>query len=144
MHTKRLRFHHLCCMPLFSGKGYSDEFTENMWSVKTNLEKENSLVELTSGCDSICEKCPNRQNGNYCIKNGRINEDVILKDREISAFLGMGENYTDEFFTIMQTAYDKFTAETFGKFCGRCKWGEMGLCGYYKWKEAAEKIIAQK
>ena len=141
MHLKRLRFHHLCCMPLFSGKGYSDDFSQNMWNVKNTLENENPLVCLTDGCDSICENCPNRENGDFCTKNGRKNEEVIKKDKEISDFLKLEENFTHNYHTILKIAYDKFTKETFENFCGKCKWGEMGLCGYEKWKIQIENIL---
>ena len=141
MHTKELRFHHLCCMPLFSGNGYSDDFSQNMWQVKNTLEKENPKVILTSGCDSICENCPHREGGNFCIKNGRKNEEVIKKDKAISAHLNLEENYTDNYHSVLKVALRTFTKESFENFCGKCKWGEMGLCGYEKWKNQIEKIL---
>ena len=39
-----LRFHHLLCLPLFQGKGYSDGFSVNMQSVKDRLESEDTAV----------------------------------------------------------------------------------------------------
>lgn len=55
-----IRPHHLLCMRYFQGCGYSDEFTENMRYVISNL-KNGSEVLLTRGCDDICRKCPNNR-----------------------------------------------------------------------------------
>ena len=41
-----LRFHHLLCLPLFQGKGYSDGFSVNMQSVKDRLESEDTAVRF--------------------------------------------------------------------------------------------------
>lgn len=60
-----IRPHHLLCMRYFQGCGYSDEFTENMRYVISNL-KNGSEVLLTRGCDDICRKCPNNRKNTCC------------------------------------------------------------------------------
>ena len=55
-----LRFHHLLCLPLFQGKGYSDGFSVNMQSVKDRLESEDTAVRFVCSGDMICQHCPNR------------------------------------------------------------------------------------
>lgn len=52
-------------MRYFQGCGYSDEFTENMRYVISNL-KNGSEVLLTRGCDDICRKCPNNRKNMCC------------------------------------------------------------------------------
>ena len=52
-------------MRYFQGCGYSDEFTENMRYVISNL-KNGSEVILTRGCDDICRKCPNNRKNMCC------------------------------------------------------------------------------
>ena len=47
-----LRFHHLLCLPLFQGKGYSDGFSVNMQSMKDRLESEDTAVRFV--CSEVC------------------------------------------------------------------------------------------
>lgn len=60
-----IRPHHLLCMRYFQGCGYSEDFTENMRYVISNL-KNGSEVLLTRGCDDICRKCPNNRKNMCC------------------------------------------------------------------------------
>ena len=57
MSEYKLRPHHVLCINFYVGKGYSKEFTENMSQIIENLQK-NPLIEITTGHDVICSKCP--------------------------------------------------------------------------------------
>lgn len=57
----RIRYHHLMCIPRFTGKGYSDAFCKNMYEVIEKFSKGD--YELVSCCDDICRECPNNING---------------------------------------------------------------------------------
>ncbi|MDE6540220.1 MAG: DUF1284 domain-containing protein [Ruminococcus sp.] len=57
MSKYKLRPHHALCINFFEGKGYSNEFTENMTRVIENFH-ENPIIEITTGDDVICSKCP--------------------------------------------------------------------------------------
>ena len=68
---QRLRVHHLLCIPLFRGAGYSDGFSKNMaekiaW-LKAHPEEE---VELVCGPDMICSHCPNCNPDETCGSDG--------------------------------------------------------------------------
>lgn len=52
-------------MRYFQGCGYSDEFTENMRYVISNLKNDSEVI-LTRGCDDICRKCPNNSKNMCC------------------------------------------------------------------------------
>ena len=58
----RLRPHHGMCLAYFEGKGYSDDFTENMQHMLELLEK-GAEVEMTVSGDEICKACPNLKSG---------------------------------------------------------------------------------
>lgn len=66
----QLRPHHLLCIQLFEGKGYSPEFTDNMYEVINRLT-DSSDIMLNSSCDTLCSKCPNSK-GNVCETEEKI------------------------------------------------------------------------
>ena len=57
-----LRPHHGMCIGQFYGKGYSEEFVENMEHVIRVLESENPIIRFVCKEDVICAKCPH----NHC------------------------------------------------------------------------------
>ena len=56
----RIRAHHGMCFSFFQGKGYSGEFTENMWEMKRKLAKNPDVILLDS-TDDVCAHCPYNQ-----------------------------------------------------------------------------------
>ena len=74
-----IRPHHMLCLQFFEGKGYSDEFITNMADIKNILDRENPYVEIVSGVDDLCVKCPNCI-GENCKNEKNINT-VYLFDR---------------------------------------------------------------
>jgi hypothetical protein len=86
-----LRPHHGLCIQHFIGKGYSQEFIDNMKNTIEFLEsKENVEITLTCGVDIICGCCPNNNEGvclsskktscydNRCLRICDLNEGNIL------------------------------------------------------------------
>ncbi len=51
-----LRGHHLICLHFFSGEGYDALFVENLRDALKRAECED--IEIVSGADNICTKCP--------------------------------------------------------------------------------------
>lgn len=66
----QLRPHHLLCIQLFEGKGYSPEFVDNMFYTIDRLNS-NPNIMLTTTCDTLCSRCPNI-NGSVCITEKKI------------------------------------------------------------------------
>ena len=54
----KLRVHHLLCVPLYTGHGYSREFTDNM-DHKAEQLRNGCKVLLQTQPDEICASCPN-------------------------------------------------------------------------------------
>jgi len=55
----RLRPHHLLCTQGYSGKGYSDDFVQNMTAITNRLRNEAGIViNIVFSTDDICAKCP--------------------------------------------------------------------------------------
>ena len=81
-----LRPHHLLCLQSFVGHGYSEEFVQEMASIKQQLTlAPHTAIELVHGADMLCRHCPN------CI-NGRCTSDKpALFDRAVAAKIGSAE-----------------------------------------------------
>ena len=90
--SRFLRPHHGMCFQFYEGKGYSEEFTDHMGRVITDMESDPSqLIKLVVATDIVCENCPNNEAG-VCStqeKVRRYDEEVLRacglpKDNEIS------------------------------------------------------------
>jgi hypothetical protein len=120
MSSFKLRPHHALCIRFFEGRGYSEEFTENMCRTIEGL-KENPTVEIVCGADMLCAKCPNLS-GDDCIN---CEESVTSLDRKVMELCGFseGEISAKEFFT---TAQERIINSGKMKYvCGECTWSEI-------------------
>lgn len=79
----QLRPHHLLCIQLFEGKGYSPEFVKNMFDTIDRLNS-NPDIMLTSTCDTLCSECPNSK-GPVCITEEKIQtyDKNVLKETHL-------------------------------------------------------------
>ncbi len=124
----RLRPHHLLCMRLFKGEGYSDEFACNMQScidvlTKYPLQK----FELVHGCDDICLQCPNLNDVFQCSQG---NENVLQKDLFVLRTLNLNVAGNYSYSEINDRILREMTSADFKKCCSTCRWYEAGLCSY--------------
>lgn len=127
----KLRVHHLLCIPLFRGYGYSDGFCKNMESMIHTLER-NIDEPLYAVCspDIICAGCPNLTPQNTCRTSG---VSVQKKDRALAEALGIipGQKYT--YRGLKAIAAKNLTEEIFVDSCKNCEWYAKGLCSFAKW-----------
>lgn len=134
---RKLRVHHLLCIPLFQGYGYSDGFSRNMEAqieyLKTHPDEKISLV---CDPDMICEKCPNLKDGKFCRESG---DRVREKDRQLYESLGLeGEDFT--FQALLQRAAETVTETVFLESCQDCEWRGQGLCSWEKYREGIKDM----
>lgn len=135
----QLRVHHLLCSALYVGKGYSEEFCENMKEIVQRLwncaaqgqEQDGKLQEeimLVIEPDSICQKCPN------LTKEGCSLDDnhVVSKDAALAQKLGLEINKHYEILQLMEHTAKNLSKEIFETSCHNCEWYKMGLCRYEK------------
>lgn len=131
---KRLRVHHLLCIPLFRGAGYSGTFSKNMAAKIQELKEKPELkVRLLCVPDMICEKCPNRNSDDTCKSNGN---HVAAKDRELLAVLGLEENGIYQVQELFQKARERLTKEVFDASCRNCEWYQKGYCSFEDYQKA--------
>ena len=125
----RLRPHHGMCLAYFEGKGYSDDFTENMQHMLELLEK-GAEVEMTVSGDEICKACPNLKSG-VCL-SADLGEH---HDRKVLEHCGLKEKGSLSFREVVDNV-QKNIIET-GKreeICGGCQWNEICRRKESRWK----------
>ena len=148
----KVRAHHGMCLFFFIGKGYSNDFTENMWSYKKMLLEENPIVKIVAELDDICAKCPNNISeekadisnklqalaedspAKECINTGSkrvcTSQDKVLRyDRAVLQYLGLESGSTMHFKDFYELVEEKILRPgNRPKICGDCSWSE--LCIY--------------
>ncbi|MGN1114742.1 MAG: DUF1284 domain-containing protein [Oscillospiraceae bacterium] len=116
----KLRPHHALCIQFFCGNGYSKDFVDNMNRLIQSL-KTNPQIEVTFSKDSVCNCCPNSENG--CC-NSQCN--VENKDKNVAEICSFsnGEICSADYFfgsakvNIIQSGLRK-------KVCGECQWNNI-------------------
>lgn len=142
MNSKKflLRFHHLLCLPLFEGKGYSDDFSVNMAEIKEKAENTEEEIEFICDFDSICANCPNKSEKG-CLLNEDSAENIEKKDMYIRELLGAESGFTATYKEALRLALEKIDRAEFEKLCGKCRWCKAGVCGFEKWRGNAHKAV---
>lgn len=116
----KVRAHHGMCFSFFQGKGYSGEFTDNMWAMKEKLN-ENPEVILLEETDDVCAHCPNNQEGS-CVSL----DQVAGYDRQVLALCGLSAGVQ-----IKWKDFEKLVRENIlvpgrrEEICGGCEWNEL-------------------
>lgn len=115
-----LRPHHALCLLFFEGKGYSRAFIENMTAFKADPSQP---VQITGGCDILCQFCPHSQNGT-CEDEAK----VTLFDQRVLNFSGeafqadqpvpLTELCCNVYDTILQQGL-------LAEVCGECEWAVL-------------------
>ncbi len=117
-----IRPHHGLCSGFFCGKGYSEEFTENMKAVLDRLNGGNAMVTLTVGADVICAGCPHNKNG-MC----ETAEKVRRYDTAVLKMCGLSAGETVPWQDFRALVREKIiAADRLSEVCGDCVW--FGLC----------------
>lgn len=119
-----LRPHHLLCTQGYSGKGYNDEFVENMNFVVDKLRNvPGTKVNLVCNTDVLCSKCVNKLDENQCLTQDKVAEF----DRKTLEVFGLEETeyvYSEVVEHIKSIA----TEEKLDYICGNCSWHEVSAC----------------
>ena len=120
-----IRPHHLLCLQFFEGKGYSEEFVENMTEIHRTLHSENPTVIITEGVDDLCRKCPNSENGK-CVKESSIceNDNRTLEALNIKVNDRMKWNSINS--EVKEKILDKHLVKD---VCRTCRWSV--ICDKY-------------
>ena len=111
----KLRGHHLVCLHFFKGEGYSEDFIENIHSTLKNPK-----MQVVSGTDDICAKCPYLENGK-CASNEYSDEDIRAQDSEALRLLGLEPGAIVEWGKVAKML-PPILDEWKSLFCGECSY----------------------
>lgn len=130
---KKLRVHHMLCIPLYVGEGYGDEFNRNMreriaW-LRANPD---APLALSDEPDMICEGCPNRTESNTCVND---RNQVREKDRRLAKELDLSPQTVYTYRELERHFRTHMTEEIFNRSCQSCQWFAKGLCNYSKYRQ---------
>ncbi len=118
-----MRPHHALCSEFFRGKGYSEEFTENMANTLNFIDSRDSDILLTVGTDIICRRCPHNVCG-VC----ETAEKVRRYDLAVLSLCGLAEGDTVKRSELKKLVREKIIlCGKLSEVCGDCAW--FGFCG---------------
>jgi len=111
----------LICLHFFKGKGYSDEFVENLRRV---VEKAKSdYIKVVDYADDVCKACPHNLNG-VCTYSENANEEVKALDDLALKLLGI--NVGDlVLWRDLKVKIPKVLNEWKLKACKDCDWRDV-------------------
>lgn len=108
-------------MQFFIGKGYSSGFTANMTVIHEKLKAEDPQIQLISGTDIICEKCPNTTNG-IC----KTQEKVLRYDAAIADICNLEIGQISRWSELEKTVTENLIKRNrLCEVCGDCCWYEI-------------------
>lgn len=120
-----LRPHHALCILSFRGKGYSDEFIDNMYKMIDELEK-NPNVFVRSLPDSVCTSCKNELPVTDTNKAGcRFCDKVEKYDKIVLSKLNLTENSIITWNDLKTLVEKKILKDGISGICSDCEWYEI-------------------
>lgn len=131
-----LRPHHLLCTQGYGGKGYSEEFVENMDCLTKQLRGDTPVkIRVRFSTDDLCSHCPNKQGENLC----STDEKVQRFDRKTVEYFQLEEKeyiYQD----LTEKIQKQITPEMLEDICRGCCWYPISACRerilkYYRTKK---------
>lgn len=120
----KLRPHHLLCTQGYSGKGYNQEFVENMNEIVKRLRTgEATEITVVFSTDSLCAHCPNMVGTDLCTSQ----EKVKRFDRKTAEYFGLEEK-TYIYQELIQKINSQMTSERMDDICDGCQWYPISSC----------------
>lgn len=120
----KLRPHHLLCTQGYSGKGYDEDFVQNMTAITRCLRSDTtSVVEIVFSTDDICNKCPKMLGVDLCEDNDKVKRF----DKKVVDYFGIEEkcySYQD----IICEINAKMAVSMMDDICSDCNWYPVSAC----------------
>ena len=139
----KLRVHHLLCVPLYTGHGYSREFTDNM-DHKAEQLRNGCKVLLQTQPDEICASCPNllkiSDGSGKCSLDAN---EVQTKDEKLLEALQIQMGHVYESAALWTHICAHMTREIFEESCSGCSWYQKGFCSYEKCKAKIKHLCVK-
>ncbi|MBI3602925.1 MAG: DUF1284 domain-containing protein [Nitrospirae bacterium] len=136
----RLRGHVLLCLQGFRGKGYSQDFVDNLAGIHRDLaEYPDRRVEVVERPDDVCGACPNLALSG-CTLNGKGSEASIqAQDRQVLDLLRLRAGESVQWGEVLDRIGTSLTGDSLADICGPCRWLPLGYC-----QEGIERLRKEK
>jgi len=121
----KLRFHHILCLNLYRGLGYSPQFCARMTSLLEQLRTQpDTPIKLVDSPDDLCEACPYLQN-NACTQG-----EPQVKSMDHAAAQLAPLNSRTTYAALQSSIKQNLTPQVFKSCCQTCTWYLRGVCSY--------------
>ena len=115
----KLRGHHLICLHFFTGEGYNFEFVANLRMV-LGRAKSGEEIEICTGADDICRKCPHLK-GESCLYNKDSDNEIRKMDKRAIKLLRLSAHDKVKWLEITNKIPEIIT-EWANIYCETCEW----------------------
>lgn len=115
-----MRPHHALCALFFEGKGYSQAFIDNMTAFMADPSQ---MLQITTGCDALCQACPNNVNGR-CKDEAKVS----LFDQRTLKLTGtlLQADPPIPLYALCQDVFDAILQQgLLAEVCGECEWARL-------------------
>ncbi len=113
-----LRGHHLICLHFFNGEGYDAHFIDNLRVTLREIEA--ASVDICSGADAICRKCPFLVSDSCQSSN---NADQVIRDMDRRALelldLLVGSKAD---WNVIRKRLPSVFRDWYRAYCADCEW----------------------
>ena len=118
MNGLKFRGHHLICLHFFSGEGYNNTYIDNLKIIMDRVK--NNELEICSGADNICMKCPHLNDDRCQYKEG-ADEEIREMDSKALNLLHVYPGIGLEWQQVREMLPGIFN-EWYKTYCIECKW----------------------
>ncbi len=120
-----LRAHHLLCIQGYQGKGYDEEFVENMNKIVNILKKDaTAKMKIIKKTDAVCAMCPSNVGKGLC----KYEDKVLSLDEKTIEVLDLKEKESYIYEEVLKNIKEKLTLKKFEYICASCEWFPYGYC----------------
>lgn len=123
----KYRPHHFLCSLGYQGKGYSQDFSDNMTRIVMGQLRapggDDEIIEVVGATDDICTPCPKRR-GSLCESQDKIATLDTRHGRALGLFVGTEITWGEAKRRIIK----RVPPGALAQLCAGCQWLKLGLC----------------
>lgn len=125
----RLRGHMLLCLQGFRGKGYSEDFVQNLVRIHKELAENPQLfIEVVESPDDVCQACPHLSPSGCMMKGETSEQEMQAQDRHVLSLLELKSGSRVSWSEILKRIQASIKGSDLPSICGQCPWLPLGYC----------------
>ena len=127
----KLRAHHILCFHGYSGRGYNEEFINNMNGLKELfLDEPQTIIQIVSSPDYVCESCPNLSDKG-CFEDNEPDQEKRIHNRDLAVMscLEISEGEVMSVKDAFERAEKVISSDKLREICHDCPWLPTSSCG---------------